>query len=537
MVATFCIYSQVQDHEFTNFDDAIYCCLDVYAVGFTSENIKWAFTTFATGNWFPVTWFSHILDYQLYGEQAKGYLLTNVFFHIANSLLLFLVLFRMTGAIWQSAFVASMFALHPLNVESVAWAAERKNVLSTLFWLLTMWAYVRYSEKSSAKRYGLVFLFFTLGLMSKSMLVTLPFVLLLLDYWPLRRFKFRQERGSNDILEKNTAKGPGALGLVLEKVPLFFLTIGLSIVTYIAQKRFGNMNYTEHLTFFTRITNAMVSYLEYLRKVIWPEKLAMFYPHPGNNLPVWKGLLCGIALVGITIISIRIIRKAPYVAVGWFWYLGTLLPVIGIVQVGGQAMADRYMYIPLIGVFIIVAWGVPELISKWRYKKNVLSVSAGIIIPALMIVTLGQVSQWKNSITVFKHTIRVTDKKYPALAIIHNQLGQALFAEQKNEEAISHYKMAIRLNPNFASLAHYNLGILLFTDQNNNEEAIFHYKKAITLTPYFANAHYNLGIILLQRGEMKEAVHHLRETVRLRPGLVKARDYLKFALIQSQKLE
>ena len=501
MVATFCIYSQVQDHEFTNFDDAIYCCLEVYEAGLTSENVKWTFTTFATGNWFPVTWFSHILDYQLYGSHAKGHHLTSLFLHIANALILFIVLSRMTGKLWQSGFVAAMFAFHPLNVESVAWAAERKNVLSTLFWLITMWAYIHYAEKPTIKSYGLVFLFFTLGLMSKSMLVTLPFALLLLDYWPLRRLKFGQERGNNEIFENNSAKKSETLRLVLEKIPLFLLAIGVSIVTFIVQKNFGNMNYIENLTFSTRLTNAMVSYLDYLGKMIWPSGLSLLYPHAGNTLAVWKGILCGMALVGITIISIRLIRKAPYFAVGWFWYLGTLVPVIGIVQVGGQAMADRYTYIPLIGIFIIIAWGLPELIAEWCYKEKVLSVSAGIIIFTLLITTWKQVSHWKNSITIFKHAIRVTDKKYPTLAVIHNNLGIALFADGKNEEAISHYKMAIKLNPNYT------------------------------------NAHYNLGIVLVQKGEMKEAVHHFRETVRLRPDLVAARDNLELALLRLQELE
>ena len=271
-----------------------------------------------------------------------------------------------------------------------------------------MWAYIHYAAKPTVKRYGLVFLFFTLGLMSKPMLVTLPFVLLLLDYWPLRRFKFEQERDSNEILEKNTAKRSEVFRLVLEKIPLFLLTAGLSIVTFIAQKSSGAMNYAANLTFSTRLTNAMVSYLEYLGKMIWPSGLSILYPHPGNALPVWQGILCGMALVGITIISIRLIRKAPYFAVGWFWYLGTLVPVIGIVQVGGQAMADRYAYIPLIGIFIIVAWGVPELISKWRYKEKVLSIAdaaaikstqaalVGIIIFTLLITTWWQVSHWKK---------------------------------------------------------------------------------------------------------------------------------------------
>jgi len=530
VLATFAIYSQIQDHEFINFDDDLYITnnLNVQA-GLTSESVEWAFTTFTLGNWFPVTWFSHMLDYQLYGLHAKGHHLTSLFFHITNSLLLFLILFRMTGAIWQSAFVAAIFAFHPLNVESVSWAAERKNVLSALFWLLTMWAYIHYAAKPTIKSYGLVFLFFTLGLMSKPMLVTLPFVLLLLDYWPLRRLKFGQERESNEVLEKNIAKKSEVLQLVLEKIPLFLLTTGLSIITFIAQKSLGAMNYAESLTFSTSVTNAMVSYLEYLGKIIWPRGLSILYPHPGNTLAVWKGILCGIALVGITIISIRLIRKAPYFAVGWFWYLGTLVPVIGIVQVGGQAMADRYTYIPLIGIFIIVAWGVPELISKWHYKEKVLSISVGIIIFTLLITTWRQVSHWKNSITIFKHAIRVTDKKHPTFAIAYNNLGIVLFAKQKNEEAISHYKMALELNPDSA-VAHNNLGIALFTKQKN-EEAISHYKMAIKINPDHAEAYYNLGNVLFAKQKNEEAISHYKMAIKINPDYALAHNNLGNALL------
>jgi tetratricopeptide (TPR) repeat protein len=371
--------------------------------------------------------------------------------------------------------------------------------------------------------------------MSKAMLVTLPFVLLLLDYWPLRRLKFGQERSNSKISEKTIAKRSEILRLVLEKVPLFLLSMGSSILTFLLVKREFGVSSFDLLSLQARLTNAMVSYLEYLGKMLWPEKLAMFYPHPGNTLPAWQGIFCGLALVGITIISIRLIRKAPYFIVGWFWYLGTLLPVTGIVHGGGQAMADRYAYIPLIGIFIIVAWGVPEFISKWRYKEKVLSVSAGIIIPTLLITTWGQVSHWKNSITIYKHAIRVTDKKYPTFAIIHNNLGIALFADGKNEEAISHYKMAIKLKPTLIK-PYYNLGIVLFAD-GKIEEAISHYKMAIKLNPNFTNAHYNLGIVLVQKGERKEAVHHFRETVRLRPDLVAARDNLELALLRLQELE
>jgi tetratricopeptide (TPR) repeat protein len=536
IVATFCVYAQVQDHEFINLDDDLYITnnLNVQA-GLTRESVKWAFTTLHPPYWHPVTWLSHILDYQLYGLNPKGHYLTNLFFHIANSLLLFLVLLRMTGAVWQSAFVATMFAFHPLNVESVAWIAERKNVLSTLFWLMAMWAYLRYAEKPTIKRYGLVFLFFTLGLMSKPMLVTLPFVLFLLDYWPLRRLKFGQERSRNETSEKTTGKGLGLFRLVLEKVPLFCLIIASSIVTFYTQKIAGAVKSLDLFPLQPRLTNAMVSYLEYLGKIIWPEKLAVFYPHPGNALSVWQGVLCGLALVGVTIISIKLIRKAPYFAFGWFWYLGTLVPVIGIVQVGWQAMADRFIYIPLIGIFIIVAWGLPELMAKWRYKKKVLSISAGILILILMPITWIQVSHWKNSITIFKHAIRVTDKTHPTFALVHNNLGIALVPEGKNREAISHYKMAIRIKPDYA-LPHHNLGIALVAE-GKNEEAISHYKMAIKLKPYYADAHYNLGVALIYVKMTEEAIDYFKEAIRIRPGFADAHYNLGIALVAKGKNE
>jgi len=500
MVATFCIYSQVQDHEFINFDDDFYITnnLNVQA-GLTSESVEWAFTTFTLGNWFPVTWFSHMLDYQLYGLHAKGHHLTSLFFHITNSLLLFLILFRMTGAIWQSTFVAAIFAFHPLNVESVAWAAERKNVLSTLFWLLTMWAYIHYAAKPTIKSYGLVFLFFTLGLMSKAMLVTLPFVLLLLDYWPLRRLKFEQERGGNETSEKNTARRSEVFRLVLEKIPLFLLSVVFSIINFIAA--------TKSLHAFSvalkeRIIHSLITYLAYLQKMFWPSKLSSFYPYPENALSVTQGIFCGMVLVGITFISIKLIRKAPYFAVGWFWYLGTLVPVIGIfVQAGWQAMADRYAYVPLIGIFIIVAWGLPELMAKWRHKKKVLSISAGILIPTLMVMTWTQVGHWVNSITIFKHAIRVTDKTYPTFALAHNNLGFALFSIKKTEEAISHYKMAIKLKPDYAD-AHNNLGAALF-HAKMTEEAIDYFKEAIRIRPGFAAARKNLETVQLRSEELE----------------------------------
>jgi len=448
------------------------------------------------------------------------------------------------------------------------------NVLSTFFLLLTIWAYIRYAEKPTTKRYSLVFLLFAFGLMSKSMLVTLPFVLLLLDYWPLERFKLGRREGEFKIAqkdkyfngEKNISK------LVLEKFPLLILSALCSIMTLMLFKKAqgGESVAQDPVSILTILTNVMISYFEYLWKMLWPKGLAILYAHPGNTLAVWKGVLCGIALLVITTISIKLIRKAPYFVVGWFWYLGTLIPVIGFIPLGHHLIADRYAYLPLIGIFVIIAWGVPELLKEWHYRKNVLKASAGILILTLMPITWIQVSHWDSSITVFKHAIKVTDKKYPGFSVVHNNLGTALRAdEQKNEEAIYHYKMAIKLNPTLA-IIHYNLGIALVAKQkieeaishykmaikikpdnalaHNNlgialfhakmtEEAIDYFKEAIRIRPGFYAAHYNLGSALLQNGEIKEAIDHYREALKLKPDLVAAQKNLEIALLLSEELE
>ena len=433
-VSTFAVYSQVQDHEFINYDDDKYVTNNEYVkAGFTRDSVGWALTTSYNSNWHPMTWLSHMLDAQLFGPNSKGHHLTNLLFHIANVLLLFLVLLRMTGALWQSGFVAALFALHPLNVESVAWVAERKNVLSTFFWLLTMWAYIRYAQKTNLKRYSLVILFFAMGLMSKPMLVTLPFVLLLLDYWPLRRLQS----------DRRTAISR----LVYEKIPLLVLVAGSVVTTLTVQKMGGALGSLNAFPIQERVINALVSYWLYLQKMIWPGGLAIFYAHPENTLSVWKGLATAALLALVTTAAIRLARRAPYFAVGWFWYLGTLIPVIQLVQTGSIAMADRYAYVPLIGIFIIIAWGLPELLAKWRLRSRILTIAAGIWISTLMLMTWNQVSHWKNSITIFSHAIEVTDIEYPDFLLAHNNLANALLAEGRTGKAISHYKMAINLMP------------------------------------------------------------------------------------------
>jgi protein O-mannosyl-transferase len=524
VIATLAVYWQVLDHEFVNYDDNEYLTKNWHVQsGLNGESVIWAFTTSHFKNWHPITWLSHIIDFQLFGLDPTGHHLVNLLFHLANSLLLFTVLFRLTGAIWQSGFVAALFALHPINVESVAWLAERKNVLSTFFWLLTMWAYIRYTENPSAKRYGWVALFLTLGLMSKPMLVTLPFVLLMMDYW--RQLQFEQEDKRLDILS-----------LIREKIPLFLIVVGSSIITFIAQKSGATLKSETILSLQARIVNALVSYWEYLEKTVWPTRLAVFYPHPGNALGLWKAILCSMALLGITAVAIRLIKKAPYFAFGWFWYLGTLVPVIGIVQAFKwmHGMADRYMYIPMIGIFIIVAWGLADLLARWNHQEKTPALFAGLLIP-FMVITWTQVGHWKNSITLFKHAISVTDTKYPDQALMHNNLGIVLEERGRISEAMTHYRTAMKIKPDFA-LPHNNLGNVLFATQNN-EEAITYYNSALKLRPDYAMAHNNLGIALEKKGELEEAIAHYRKAVRLEPNLVLAHYNLGIVLKEKGELE
>ena len=537
VIATFIAYMQVLKYGFiTSFDDAEYLTSNWnIKAGLTKESIVWAFSTSYAANWHPLTWLSHMLDYELYGMEPFGHHLTSLIFHITNTLLLFGVLLKMTGALWRSGLVAVLFALHPLNVESVAWVSERKNVLSTFFLLLTLWAYVKYVDRKNAGNYLLVVLFLALGLMSKPMLVTLPFVLLLLDFWPLKRFS-----------EARPTR------LILEKVPLFVLLIGSCVATFIVQRSGGAMRSSEFSSLYFRIANALVSYFEYLRNMLWPSGLSVFYPHPGNALPIWKPLACTIVLVVVTIWVVKGIRRAPYLAVGWFWYLGTLVPVIGIVQVGEQAMADRYTYVPLIGIFIAIAWSLPEQI-KTR-KEKLLPILSGIVISLLIALTWIQVSHWKNSITLFKHAINVTDTKYLGVATIHAFLGDAYHREGELGVAISEFKKSLDLDPSHL----YSLNNLAATlaEQGNLKEGLGYAQKLSRLQPDYtpglitmgnileetgkldqAQIYYeqvlerdsdsfenylNLANILYSKGNLKGAVPHYKKVVTLNPNLLEA---------------
>jgi protein O-mannosyl-transferase len=517
VICTFLSYGQVLDHGFLNFDDNRYVTENSHITkGFTLEGVTWAFTESYASNWHPVTWLSHTLDFELFGLNPSGHHLTNLIFHVANTLLLFGVFLKMTGAYWRSGFVAILFALHPLNVESVVWIAERKSVLSTFFGFLTLWVYIDYVKKKSIRKYLLVVLFLALGLMSKPMLVTLPFVLLLLDFWPLKRL-------GDTVFEKQAFSR-----LILEKIPLFMLVAGTCVITYIVQKSGGAIRSTEFSSLYFRIGNALVSYLEYLGKMVWPQELSIFYPHPGNTLSPEKALVSALVLVGITFWVVRGIRHMPYLAMGWFWYLGTLVPVIGIVQVGEQAMADRYMYIPMIGIFIAIAWGMPELMKSG--KQKFLPIMAGVAIPLFMVLTWNQASHWRNGITLFQHAISVTDNKSPSFVIAYNNLGHALAGEHRYQEAVEQFRQGIKINPYYSKTQN-NLGHSL-SELKRYDEAIDHYREAISIETNYAEAYNNLANALGKKGKLKESVAYYKQAIRFKSDYAEAHFNLGIALRQ-----
>ena len=521
---------QVRNNEFINLDDNLYVTDNPHVQeGLTLKGILWAFTSIYAGHWHPMTWVSHMIDYDLYGLNPGGHHMTNLLFHIANTLLLFLLLLRMTGTPWRSGFVAALFALHPLHVESVAWVCERKDVLSTFFWMLTMGTYLFYVERPKFNRYLLVVLCFILALMSKPMAVTLPFALLLLDYWPLGRFQFEsRDQTLNPSIPKSTNTAHRKVSffrLVLEKVPLFFLTAVSSLLTIFTQWRGGAVTPLNHLPLGIRIANALVSYVRYIAQMIWPNRLAVLYPHP-MNVALWEVAGATLLLLMISILVILAGRRRPYYIVGWLWYLGTLVPVIGFVQAGVQAMADRFTYIPLIGLFVMVAYGVPDILAGWRCRRVALLTSGGFLLSILMISTILQVQRWQNSITLFNHTLDQTANN----AIIHNNLGVTLFRQGKEKEAVAHYEKALEINPRYVD-AHSNLGILL-VKQGKSQEAMPHFIEVLRLKPDEVEAHNHLGIILSKQGKSQEAVAHFSEAIRINPNYEEAYLNLGIALVQ-----
>jgi len=590
VVITLAVYSPLRKAEFINYDDPDYVTDNTEVKrGLTWSGVGWAFTTSHAGNWHPLTWLAHMSDAEFLGMRAGGHHVVNVLHHAANATLLFWVLNLMTDRFWRSALVAAFFAWHPLHVESVAWVSERKDVLSTLFALLSVWAYVKWVRtslprvfpggsresargnaggivnRSSSRYYVLLLVFFALALLAKPMVVTLPFLLLLLDFWPLDRIG-----PAINVFNASSWKR-----LILEKIPLFLMSAAVSLVTYLVQKRSGAVSPTDLLPMLPRLVNAAVSYLRYAQKTLWPEGLGVFYPHPGA-WPLALVLTAVGFLVLMTSVAMVLWRRCPYWLVGWFWYLGTLVPVIGLVQVGDQAMADRYMYLPSVGLFLLIIWSFADL---WPRRERILQPGSSLVCVALgacLLITSRQVGYWKNSLTLFSHTAEVAPNNFLALnnvgfylseqrdwtgakryleqslqvkdsAEAWNNLGNVSLHEGKSEEAIGYYRKARALRPqdaqpqnNLANAltqqgrleealvcvqealrlrpdmpqAHYNLGNILAL-RSNYQGATEAYQHALSFRPDFAQAQYNLGIVLRRLGRREEAERHLKEAARL----------------------
>jgi Flp pilus assembly protein TadD len=541
LVAVIAVFGQSAQFEFLNYDDGAYVSENTaVSRGISWKAVAWSFTSFDGANWHPVTWFSHILDCQLFGLRAGWHHAVNVLFHIANSILLYLLLVRMTAATWRSAMVAALFALHPLHVESVAWVAERKDVLCTLFALLTMLAYVRYAARPSLARYVPVIVLFALGLMSKPILVTLPFVLLLLDYWPLGRWQDgrvgRAQRapplpvnswwGSFHSTHPTLrSAGRTAFWLLIEKVPLLLLAAASSVVTCIAQQSKGAMAMlSDEMSFPARLFNALVSYVAYLGKTIWPFDLIIFYPYPAQR-PLWQPALAALFLIAVTSFAVWTCRRRPYLAVGWFWYLGTLLPVIGLVQVGAQSMADRYTYIPLIGIFILGVWGIGDLTAGWRYQRGTLAASAAVVILACSVLSAQQTAHWADSGSLFRYVLTIS----PDNAVAHSGLGDDLLRQNYNVEAEAHYRELARIEPKARAYAHLMWGQTL-VNRDRPADAAPHFREAIRLDPGMAIARNNLAMSLMRVGKPAEVIEQLHEAVRLAPDKPEVLNNLAYAL-------
>jgi tetratricopeptide (TPR) repeat protein len=556
-VVTFALYAQVIGHQFITLDDPTYIQENpMVNRGVTLAGLAWAFTTFHAANWHPLTWISHMIDCQLFGMNAGHQLLVNALIHVANTLLVFWFLLRTTHARWPSALVAALFALHPLHVESVAWASERKDILSTFFGLLSLIAYSRYAEAPAISRYIWIAVTLALGLLAKPMLVTWPLVMLLLDYWPLGRVNGQPAR-------RSLGRGgwPVVRGLVVEKIPLFALVAASAVMTLIAQSRGGAVRTLGHEAITLRLSNALVSYAKYLLLTFWPNDLAVYYPFAG--IPAWQIIGAAFLLIGITVFCVSQRRIRPYLMVGWLWFLGTLVPVIGIVQVGGQIMADRYFYIPSIGLLMALVFGLADIAKSWRVAPLFSAGAAAAVLLILATLTNAQIQRWRDSFTLFEHTLAVTP---PNLRIEHN-LGVALGVSDRYDEAAAHFEKALQIDPNFydglvvmgvtrahqgrlpEAMEYFRAAIRSQPDvpkarvqlahalwnQNQDQAALEEMRRASQLAPKDADLRADFGLALARLGRIPEAIDELHEALRLNPNSAVAHNNLGLALLASGK--
>jgi tetratricopeptide (TPR) repeat protein len=538
-------FGQTLGHEFVNYDDGDYVYENPNVTrGLSLRGVVWAFTRVHAANWHPLTTLSHMLDCQFYGLQPLGHHLSNVLLQAAAAILLFLALRRLTGNLWPSAFVAAVFAIHPLRVESVAWISERKDVLSGVFFMLTLLAYARYarSERSSPGRYVTVVVLFALGLMCKPTLVTLPFVLLLLDYWPLGRMQRAEGKEQRHQAQRSRVtsafqcfsgsafeRWPAVRGLVVEKVPLFVLSAASCVATVLAQRRAFETDLK--LTFLERAANAVVSYVTYLGQMFYPANLAVLYPYPEGKLALPEVLLAALLLLIISVLVFLWRRKYPFLLVGWLWYLGMLIPMIGLVQVGTQARADRYTYLPQIGLYLLVTWGAMELLARWRFGRQVSAISALLAITVLTADSVHETSFWRNSETLWKRAIDRTSDNYVA----YNNLGRALMDKGQLDEAISYFRKALQIKGALPEVE-YNLGNV-YLQKGQVKEAITHYQKAVQLEPAYADAEFNLGTAFLQEGDQLEAIAHYEKALEIRPDFAEVHINLGNVLLKNRQID
>jgi tetratricopeptide (TPR) repeat protein len=505
---TLAVYWPMMRDGFVNFDDRQYIAENPHVTsGITASNIAWAFKSGEQSNWHPLTWISHMLDCQMFGLNPAGHHFVNLFFHIANTLLLFLLLNRVTGATWRSAFVAALFAWHPMHVESVAWASERKDVLSAFFFLLTLLAWAQFSSKSKTQSanaktfYVLALVFFACGLMSKPMLVTLPFVLLLMDFWPLQRV--------DGLTPRRIAQ------LVIEKIPFFVLSVVASVVTYLVQSKEA----VSHPAFQTHIANIFVSYVRYIGKLIWPADLSVIYPLP-RHIPMLPAIAAALLLLIVSILIIQQTRRHAYLFTGWFWFLGMLVPTIGIVQVGSAAMADRYTYLPGIGFFILIAWGISDLLNRMPQWKKFLPVAASIALVGSLGATPVQIGYWQNSLKLFYHAVEVTSDNYSA----ENSLGKAFEESGDNQRALICYSNSVVAEPKFPP-SQYNLAVCLLSLGRTNE-ALEHFRICAQFPGHNAENNYALAVYLNRCGDVGEAGQLLQRAIDEQPEFPKAQNVL-----------
>jgi Flp pilus assembly protein TadD len=499
---TFFAYWQALRNPFVALDDGYYVTDNVRVQqGLTFENIKWAFTTNMASNWHPLTWISHMIDVDLFGMDPRGHHLTSLVLHAANSFLVFVFLRRATGMRLRSFVVAALFAVHPLHVESVAWVAERKDVLSGLFGLSALIAYTWHARGPSLPRYLLVALVLALGLMSKPMLVTLPCVMLLLDYWPLRRFGEQDWRGPVH-----------AVWLFLEKVPLFLLAALSSVVTFVVQREGGAVYSLHGLPLYVRLENVPVAYVKYIAKTLCPVNLSAFYPLSLEGIPLTRVMAAAVCLVALTAGALWLGRRYPYCVTGWFWFMGMLTPVIGILQFGNQAMADRYMYLPIAGLFIVIVWGIPDVLSQWRHRAPVLATLAVSAVAACVPLTVNQISYWRDTMTLWERSAQITESN----RLAHYNLGCGYLDLKDYGRAAEHFIAALRAAPNDVE-SMTNLGVAL-SAQGRYDEAIPIYHTALTIKPDHVNAQINLGVALMNKGEYEQAAMWLSDALHLDPN-------------------